>query len=176
MALSCGRFDCSASFMRKVNFPHVESMVCQVRGYARRFYQGSTDHRGVPGLPYSSHHNASGRPGRVVTLLPEEGAITVGIAYKVRGQGTTPMGCVADAKDVQAVMKYLDYRVIPLSRAFTHRSGVGTRSFRSASFLWMPRGKRPVAAAARLQSRLMRSCTSAHQQMITGLARPQSMR
>ncbi len=68
-------------------FAFAERRNAWIRGFTRRFWQGSTDHRGVPGSP-----------GRVVTLLPEVGSSCYGVAYRVPESG------------VKCVLADLDHR------------------------------------------------------------------
>lgn len=60
------------SLVWRPGFPHLDARPARLAGFARRFWQGSTDHRGVPGAP-----------GRVVTLVREAHAVCVGRAYRV---------------------------------------------------------------------------------------------
>lgn len=60
------------SLIYKVDFPYLERRPATVRGWSRRLWQGSHDHRGTPG-----------HPGRVATLVAQADATCVGMAYRV---------------------------------------------------------------------------------------------
>ncbi|RKP13823.1 cation transport regulator-like protein 2-like protein [Piptocephalis cylindrospora] len=87
------------SLIWKVDFPIVEAKAGYIRGHVRRFWQASTDHRGLPE-----------RPGRVVTLIPREQWLEIpeeevgpvnetwGMAYKIA------------ESEVEKVMDHLNYR------------------------------------------------------------------
>ena len=60
------------SLIYKVDFPYLEREVATLRGWTRRFWQGSHDHRGTPEAP-----------GRVVTLVRSPSAVCRGVAYRV---------------------------------------------------------------------------------------------
>ncbi len=75
------------SLVWRPSFPFADRRPARLRGWIRRFWQGSTDHRGVPGAP-----------GRVVTLLPDDASECWGTAYRIA------------ARDVEGVMAHLDWR------------------------------------------------------------------
>jgi len=62
------------SLLWKTGFAYEKQYRALLRGYSRRFYQGNTTFRGTPALP-----------GRVVTLMEDEGSQTYGLAFKVEG-------------------------------------------------------------------------------------------
>jgi cation transport regulator ChaC len=76
------------SLIWRPTFPFRSRTPAVLRGFTRRFWQGSTDHRGEPGAP-----------GRVVTLVREEGARTWGVAYTLEPETTEEVLAHLDVRE-----------------------------------------------------------------------------
>lgn len=75
------------SLIFRADFPYADKCPATIEHWARRFWQGSTDHRGTPDYP-----------GRVVTLIPAPELVCWGMAYCIAGN------------QVNEVLDHLDYR------------------------------------------------------------------
>ena len=60
------------SLIFKADVPFIERRAASIKGWSRRFWQGSHDHRGTEAAP-----------GRVLTLTAEPGAVCAGMAYLI---------------------------------------------------------------------------------------------
>jgi cation transport regulator ChaC len=68
------------SLIWKADFAYLERRPALIHGWERRFWQGSHDHRGT-----------LESPGRVVTLIPAEGAVCHGMAYRITPEVLAPL-------------------------------------------------------------------------------------
>ncbi|MEA2117730.1 gamma-glutamylcyclotransferase [Halovibrio sp. HP20-50] len=68
------------SLIWKADFAYLERQPAYITGWARRFWQGSHDHRGT-----------LESPGRVATLIRAQGAVCHGMAYRITPEILAPL-------------------------------------------------------------------------------------
>ncbi|XP_035719381.1 putative glutathione-specific gamma-glutamylcyclotransferase 2 isoform X2 [Vespa mandarinia] len=94
------------SLIWKVDFPYEKRIIGYIKGYVRRFYQKSTDHRGTPD-----------KPGRVVTLLPSENPNDEvwGLAYKISIENVNNVVAHLDFREKDSIVNINNTMVVPVT-------------------------------------------------------------
>lgn len=111
------------SLIFRPSFAYLERRRAFLPGWARRFWQGSPDHRGVPGAP-----------GRVVTLVAAPGEACGGCAYRIDPVSAEEVLTALDARE-QAGFERLHRPVLdaragaPFAEALVYVANAGNPHF-----------------------------------------------
>lgn len=103
------------SLIFRPSFAYEERREAWLRDWGRRFWQGSTDHRGVPEAP-----------GRVVTLVPEPGARCWGVAYRIAPERVEEVLTHLDFREQGGYARHmlrLETRELPIPEALVYVAG-----------------------------------------------------
>lgn len=102
-------------------FPFAQSCKAGIRGWRRRFWQASPDHRGVPEAP-----------GRVVTLVEEAEATCWGRAFLLHEIGRERVIADLDEREKNGYSQIfvdIEFEDAPSEKGFTYIAGPGNPSF-----------------------------------------------
>jgi cation transport regulator ChaC len=133
------------SLIFRPGFPFVERRVALLPGYARRFWQGSVDHRGVPGAP-----------GRVVTLIEEPASECWGMAYRVAPESTEEVLLELDRREQGGYERTL------VDLYFPPLEAVMKRALAVRALVYVATANNPNFLGAAELSALVRQVQSAH--------------
>lgn len=87
------------SLMWRPDFPYEKKIYGSIKGFSRKFWQQSIIYRGTPA-----------HPGRCVTIVAEEGAVSYGVAYKISQDKQEEVRQKLDAREKRLYQKTVDFQ------------------------------------------------------------------